>query len=149
LYQSIANPVHCLHVELLLSLDLYEAHVLFRYRFSDRFGVDEVVLVRFSIGFDELSRNEPHVMTLFSQCSSHEVRSCTSFQTNKRFLQVRGICQQLRARELLAHQNFVPFPQCNQVKGGFAQVDADGCDVHCDPPDVNCRVILLGGGPSH
>jgi hypothetical protein len=36
------------------------------------------------------------------------------------------------------------------VKGGLAQIDADGCDVHDDDPPVgNCRVMLLGGGPSH
>jgi len=36
------------------------------------------------------------------------------------------------------------------VKGVLAQIDADRHDVHCDdPPDVNCRVMLLGGGPSH
>jgi len=37
------------------------------------------------------------------------------------------------------------------VKGGLAQVDADGCDMHGDdPPHLNCRaVMLLGGGPSH
>ena len=40
----------------------------------------------------------------------------------------------LRSRTLVA------FSQANQVKGGLAQIDADGCDVHCDDPlDVNRR----------
>jgi len=26
------------------------------------------------------------------------------------------------------------FSQCNQVKCGFPQIDADGCDVHDDDP---------------
>ncbi|HXY08132.1 MAG TPA: hypothetical protein VEI52_09805 [Terriglobales bacterium] len=32
--------------------------------------------------------------------------------------------------ELPANQNLVPLPQCNQVKGGLAQIDTNGCDMH-------------------
>jgi hypothetical protein len=44
LHQSIPNAVHGLHIELLLSLELREAHVLFGHGFADRFAIDEVVL---------------------------------------------------------------------------------------------------------
>jgi len=31
---------------------------------------------------------------------------------------------------LFSLQNLVPLSWCNQVKGGLAQIDAEGCDVH-------------------
>src|SRR5690348_16396211 len=54
LHQSIPNSVHGLHIELLLGLDLHEAHVLFGYRFGNRFPINEVILVRLSIRLYEL-----------------------------------------------------------------------------------------------
>jgi hypothetical protein len=50
--------VHGLHVELFLSLNLHEPHILLGHRFGDGFGIEEVVLVRLAVGLDELSRNE-------------------------------------------------------------------------------------------
>jgi hypothetical protein len=42
-------------VELLLGLDLHKAHILFPHRFGDRFAIAEVVLVGFSVRFNELA----------------------------------------------------------------------------------------------
>ena len=61
-HEPIPNPVHCLPVELLLRLELRKAHVLLGHGF----GIQEVVLVRLPIGFDELSRDQSHLVTLFS-----------------------------------------------------------------------------------
>ena len=132
-------------------LDLHKAHVLFGHGFGDRFGIDEVVLVRLAVRLHKLRRNESHLVSLFSQCGAHKVRSRAGFQADQRGRQVGSVGQQLRARELLAKQNLAALSQCNQVKGGLAQIDADGCDVHAMILlDINCRaVILLGGGPSH
>lgn len=51
-------------------LDGHKPHALFGHRFGDRLAIDEVVLVGFSVGFDELGRDEPHVVALLSQCSN-------------------------------------------------------------------------------
>src|SRR6185437_13123562 len=64
LHQSIPNPVQGLHIELLLGLDRYEAHVLFAHGFGDRFAIEEVVLVGLTLGLDELARNESHFVPL-------------------------------------------------------------------------------------
>jgi hypothetical protein len=47
LHQSLpdADAMHGLHIQLLLGLDLHKPHILFRDRFGDGFGIDEVVLV--------------------------------------------------------------------------------------------------------
>jgi hypothetical protein len=58
--------MHGLHVELLLSLDLHKAHVLFGHGFGDRFRIDEIVLVRLPVRFYELGGDEPHFVSLFS-----------------------------------------------------------------------------------
>jgi hypothetical protein len=62
---------------LLLGLDLRKAHVLLGHGFGDGLGIEEVVLIRFAIGFDELGRNEPHLVPLFSQRGTEKVRSGT------------------------------------------------------------------------
>jgi hypothetical protein len=64
------------------------------------------------------------------------MRSCASFQPDQRARQIRGVGQQLGTRKLPANYDLAAFSQCYQVKGGFAQIDADGCDVHDDDPPV-------------
>jgi hypothetical protein len=44
-----SNPVHGLHIELLLRLDRHKAHVLLGHRFGDRFRIEKVVLLRLVI----------------------------------------------------------------------------------------------------
>jgi hypothetical protein len=71
-------------VELLLGLDLHKAHILFPHRFGDRFAIDEVVLVGFSVRFNELAGMSRTGVTLFSQFAPHEVRSRIGFQADQR-----------------------------------------------------------------
>jgi hypothetical protein len=86
-----------LHIELLLGLDRHKAHVLFGHRFGDRFRIQEVVLVRLPVGLYELGGNEPHFVSLLSECGSQKVGSRTRLQTNQRGRQIRRMGQQLRA----------------------------------------------------
>jgi len=58
-------------------------HVLLGHDFGDCFRVQEVVLIRFPIGFHELGGNQPHLMPLFLQCSSHEVCTCASLKADE------------------------------------------------------------------
>ena len=76
--------MHGLPIELLLRFDLHKAHVLLGHGFGDRFRIDEVVLVRLAVGFDELGRDEPHFVPLFSYSGPQEVRSRTGFKADKR-----------------------------------------------------------------
>ncbi len=57
------------------SLNRHKAHVLAIYGFGDRFGIEEVVLVRLQERFDELRWNQSRVMPLLAQCSRQEMRS--------------------------------------------------------------------------
>ncbi len=68
LHQSVAHPVHGLPIELLLRFDLHKAHVLLGHGFGDRFRIDEVVLVRLALGFDELPRDKPHLVRPTDMC---------------------------------------------------------------------------------
>jgi hypothetical protein len=62
--ESIPHAVHGLPIELLLRFDLHKAHVLHGHGFGDRFCIDEVIFVRLPVGFDELGRDEPHLVPL-------------------------------------------------------------------------------------
>src|SRR5215475_2869114 len=85
---------------------------------------DKFITITFSnsqFGLLRINTGEFHVLGQnLSPCGSHEGRSRTSFQTNRRCLQVRRVSQQRCARELLTNQNLVTFSPCNQVKGGLA-----------------------------
>jgi hypothetical protein len=49
---------------------------------AENLTCDEVIGL--PIGFDELGENEPHLVPLFSQRGSHEVRSRTSLNPDQR-----------------------------------------------------------------
>jgi len=122
--------VQSLQIELIVGLDGHEAHVLACYRFGDRLGVEEVVLVRFQKGFYKLRGNQPHIMALAAQCSAEEVRAGTGFHADERVWQVRTVGEQLFARELLLADDLAALVECNQVESGLAQVNADGSNLH-------------------
>jgi hypothetical protein len=62
-----------LQVQLIIRLNRDEAHVLAFDRFGNRFGIDEVVLVRLYKRLHELSRDQPNVVALRSQGASQEM----------------------------------------------------------------------------
>ena len=65
-HQPIPHAMQGLQVELIVRLDRNEAHVLPIYSFSNRFGIEEVVLVGLHIRLHELSRDQLHVVALCS-----------------------------------------------------------------------------------
>ncbi len=69
-----------LQIELVICLDRHEPHVLPIDCLGDRFGIQEVVLVRLYKRLHELRRNQLHVVALFSQGAAQEVRAGAGFQ---------------------------------------------------------------------
>ena len=63
-HQTIPHSVQCLHVELLLSLELDKTHRRPRRRFGDRFRVTVIVLLRLDVGTDVLRRHQPNLVAL-------------------------------------------------------------------------------------
>src|SRR4029077_9590496 len=72
--KPVAYTMHRLEIKLVVRLDRNETHVLPVYRLGDGFGIEEVVLVRLHEWLHELGRNQLHVMALFAQHTSKEVR---------------------------------------------------------------------------
>jgi len=130
MHQAVAHAMQRLQVELVIGLDRHETHVLARHRLRDRLGIEEVVLVRLEERFYELRGNEAHVVALVAQRGTDEVCARTGLNADQRPRKVRRVNQQLLARELLPHDNFAVRVQRNQVKGGLAQINADGSDLH-------------------
>src|ERR1035437_3800585 len=78
--QAIAHTMQSLQIELVICLARHESHVLAVNRFGDGLGIQEVVLVRLHERPNELSRDQLHIMALFTQSTAKKVRSGTCFQ---------------------------------------------------------------------
>jgi len=83
MHETVAHPMQGLQVELLASLDGDETHVLPCHSFRDRLGIQEVVLVRFKEGFDQLCWNQPDLVALVAQCCTDEVCTRTGFDPDE------------------------------------------------------------------
>ena len=75
--------MQALQIELVVSLDRHKAHVLARDRFGYRLRIQVVILVRLAIGFDELSGNQPRLVSLLTQNASQTVRPATSLDADQ------------------------------------------------------------------
>src|ERR1035441_8808551 len=89
-----------LQVELVICLDRNETHVLAVDSLRDGLGIEEVVLVRIHEWLYELSRDQLHIMALFSSCAAKKVCSRTCLQAHQRGLEVRCETNQLLLGEL-------------------------------------------------
>ena len=94
-----------LQIKLVVRLDRNETHVLPVYSFGDRFGIEEVVLVGLHKWLHELGWDQLHVMALFSQHTSEEVRPRTRLHPDQGSLHVGGKSDQLLLGELLPQQH--------------------------------------------
>jgi len=128
--QARAHAVHGLQIELLVALDLNEAHVLLLHGIGDRLGIEEVTLVRLAVRLHELCSHEPHVMSLFTQRPCQEMSPGTGFSPHQGGLQVGGKGQQLLTRKLPPDKHAVTFSHSNQVKHVFTEIDTDRYDTH-------------------
>jgi hypothetical protein len=88
--KAITHTMHHLKVELIVCLDRNEPHVLSVHRFGDGFRIQKAVLVRLHEWLHELSRDQLHVVALFSQSTTEEVSARTSLHTDQAGLQVGG-----------------------------------------------------------
>ena len=61
-----------LQIELIIRLDLHEAHVLALDCFDDPFGIDKIVLVRLHEKLHKLSRDRPDILPLLPQRGTEE-----------------------------------------------------------------------------
>jgi len=68
--ETIAHTMHGLQVELVVGLDRNKSHVLPFHCFGDSFSIEKVFLVGLHEWLHELSRNQLHVVALFSQNTS-------------------------------------------------------------------------------
>ncbi len=149
---ALSHPVQRLHVELVIRLDRDKAHGWPRDCFADRLGIDEVALVRLHVRLHVLSRDDPHLMTLYPECSSQEMSSGTCLHADQVGLSVRRKLQQLSAGTLPAHNDFAPQVQANQVKDRLAEINADRVYLHGNllrAPLISQTDQGGSGGPSH
>jgi hypothetical protein len=112
--EPVTNTVHRLKVELIVSLDRDEAHVLALDGFGDGFRVDEVVLVGLHKRLHELRCDLRDIVALLLQRSRKEMRSRACFETDQRGLHVRSERQQLLLRELFLHEHSPDAPSATR-----------------------------------
>ncbi len=100
--QAGAHPVHGLEIELLDRLRRHEAHPRTLYRFGDRLGVCEVVLLPPEIRLHVLFRHQPGVMAERPKLSAQMVCAKTGFHSNQARRQVGKPHNHLAAGQLAA-----------------------------------------------
>src|ERR1017187_10319527 len=75
--QAVAHTMQRLQIQLVIRFDRHKSHVLAIHCLSNGLCIQEVVLVRLHKRPHELSRYQLHVMALFTQSTTKEVRAAT------------------------------------------------------------------------
>jgi hypothetical protein len=123
-----------LQIELVISLDRDEAHVLALRGFGDRLRIHEIVLVGLYERLHKLRCNQPYIISLLAQRASQKMRPGTCLHPDQRRLHVGGVRQQLSLRELLPHQHLAGCAKRYQVKRCLAKINANRNYLHIDDP---------------
>src|SRR5260370_27959592 len=125
-HPTLAHPVQGLQIQLVISLDRHETHRRPCDSLRDRLGIDVVALVRFHVRLHILRRYQPHLVSLFPQCSAKKTRTSAGFHANQPDAYVGSEAQQLCARELLAHHDLTAQVKPDQMKNCLTKINADG-----------------------
>ena len=86
--QATANPMNCLHRQLLGRLDGHEAHARSTDRLADSFSVIPIVLIGLHIGRDELWTDQSDIVTKVRKRLRPKVCAVRSLHANKARWQV-------------------------------------------------------------
>jgi hypothetical protein len=84
-----------------IALDRYVTHPRPAHSLGDRLSIDVVVLVGLHKRLHILSRHQPHIVPLITQCATKVMRASAGFHPYQPHLQVGRKTQQLGTRELL------------------------------------------------
>lgn len=134
--QLLAYAVHCKHGLLLFGLDGHESHAWTLGSFPDRRGVGRVILVRLHEWPNELSGDEPHVVTTPSQDPSPVMRAAAGFHNDAASRPVDEERHELSTFERLAMDRAGLGFDVMNLENAFGQVDGNGRGFH---------LVLLGG----
>src|SRR5216684_7940814 len=133
-HPSLAHAMQGLQIQLVIGLDRHKAHGRPCDSLRDRLSIDVVALVRFHVRLHILRRNQPHFVSLFSQCPAKKMRTPTGFHANQLDVHVRCEAQQLYARELLSYHHLAAQVKPDQMKNCLAKINADRVQFHGTPP---------------
>ena len=86
--QAVTNPMHWLELQLFARLNWDSPDPRTLHRFGNRRCVEEIVLLRAKIRFDELGRHGPCVVAQFDECPGDEMRRGALFHANQHRFQV-------------------------------------------------------------
>jgi hypothetical protein len=104
------------------------------HSFSDRFGIEKVVLVGLHKRLHELSWDQLHIMALLSQGAAEEVSTPTCLHPDQGSLQVGGEGDELLLGKLLPQQHLPSCAESYQVKRRLAKIDTNRTNLHVDDP---------------
>ena len=123
--EPFAHPVEGLEVLLGDVCDRHKAHRRPRHRFGDRFGIPQIVLVRFHVRFHKLWRHQLDLMAVRSKAARPGMGATAGFHPHKRRGERRDTGHHLRAIEPFADQNRPVLIHPHEGKPLFGNVDAD------------------------
>jgi hypothetical protein len=139
-HQTLSDPVECLHVHLVLGLQLDEPHRQLdephrrpRCSLGDRLGIPVVVLLRLHVGPHVFRRHQPDLMPLIGQDASHQMRAAARFHGDDRTRQPRPELDHALPPHPTSKDNGSRLVQPDDAAHRLAQIDPDDRDGHGSP----------------
>jgi hypothetical protein len=132
--KPFTHAMQGLNVLLMNVFNRHEAHVGTRHRLGNRFGVTQVIFVRFHIWFDVLRRHQLHVMTLLAQTPRPIMGAATRFHPDDHRWQLRHKRDQFSASQAFAHDDFAPFVHPHEMEDPLCDIDAHYANMWCHVP---------------
>jgi hypothetical protein len=114
-----------LQIELLHRLERHEPHGRPLDGFANRFGIQQIILLRLDERLHVLRRDQSHVVSLRGQNPSEVVRATAGFHPHETGRKVRQRSNQLRPRALSPNDNPAARIKPDEVNAVLADVNAD------------------------
>jgi hypothetical protein len=128
--QAVAHPMQRLDVELLLALELDEAHGGSGRRFGDSFGIAIVILLGLDVRAHVLRRNQPDLVPQRRQRPAHVMGATACFHRHRAGGQLCGQRDHSIATHPPPHNDCTAFVQSDDTAAVLAQIDAKDHYAH-------------------
>ena len=110
----------------------HETHGWPAGRFTNRLGIVGVVLTALDVWFDELRRNQTHLVPQLDQLARPIMRTATGLHRYQTRFKLAEEIQHLRTFELLAAFDLLMAINAVNLKNLLCQIDANSLKFHLD-----------------
>jgi hypothetical protein len=145
--QPVPDAMEGLHVELLGTLQLDEAHRRPRRGFGNRFCIPVIVLLRLHVWPNIFRRHQPDLMPMVTHYATKMVSTTAGFHRHHARRHAGGELDHAVSMHPSPHDDVSGAVQTNHAAAGLPQVDPENRDLHWNAPfppiarlSLRCRV---------